>query len=269
MEILYRDDRLVTVHKPSGLLVHRSTIDRHETRFALQEVRDLLGRRVYPVHRLDKPTSGVLLFALDPVAARGLVHAFASGGVAKTYLAVVRGRLPAEGVIDHPLAEEPDRLAPCGAAVRDRAPQGAVTAYRRLAEVELPVAVGRYPTSRYSLAALLPRTGRRHQLRRHLKHLCHPIIGDTNYGEGRHNRFFREELHTSRLLLHAVELTFPHPATDAPVTVCAPVEGEFAALLARFGWLPAVPLRWLGPPGPIGSGEAMEPRHPHVPVLPL
>jgi len=250
VEILCRDDRLVAVHKPSGLLVHRSPIDRRETRFALQEVRDLLGRRVYPVHRLDKPTSGVLLFALDQAAARSLVEAFSSGRVAKTYLAVVRGTLPAEGVIDHPLAEEPDRLAPGGAAGGDRAPQAAVTVYRRLAEVELPVAVGRYATSRYSLAALLPQTGRRRQLRRHLKHLCHPIIGDTSYGEGRHNRFFRDELHTSRLLLHAVELTFPHPATGAPATVCAPVEGEFAALLARFGWLQVLPPRWRGLPGP-------------------
>jgi tRNA pseudouridine65 synthase len=269
VEILYRDEYLVAVHKPSGLLVHRSPIDRHETRFALQEVRDLLGRRVFPVHRLDKPTSGVLLFALDPASARVVVDAFASGCVAKTYLAVVRGTMPDEGVIDHPLTEEPDRLAPGGADAGDRAPQRAVTAYRRLAEVELPVAVGRYPTSRYSLAALLPRTGRRHQLRRHLKHLFHPIIGDTKYGEGRHNRFFREEFQTARMLLHAAELTVPHPATGAPVTVCAPVDGDFAAIVARFGWLPALPPRWLGPQGAIVAGEAVAPRHRGFPVLPL
>lgn len=269
MEILYRDEHLVAVHKPPGLLVHRSPIDRHETRFALQEVRDLLGRRVYPVHRLDKPTSGVLLFALDPGAARGVVGAFASGAVAKTYLAVVRGTMPEEGVIDHPLAEEPDRLAPGGVIAEKKEPQSAVTVFKRLAEVELPVAVGRYPTSRYSLVALSPRTGRRHQLRRHLKHLFHPIIGDTKYGEGRHNRFFREEFQTARMLLHAAELTIPHPATGGPVTVCAPVEGSFAALLARFGWLPAVPPRWLGSQGGLVAGETEEPRHQGFPVLPL
>lgn len=269
MEILYRDEHIVAVHKPSGLLVHRSPIDRHETRFALQEARDLLGRRVYPVHRLDKPTSGILLFALDSGSARGMVNAFASGCVAKTYLAVVRGMMPEEGVINHPLAEEPDRLASAGLVSAKKEPQSAVTAYRRLAEVELPVAVGRYPSSRYSLVALFPRTGRRHQLRRHLKHLFHPIIGDTKYGEGRHNRFFREELHTVRLLLHAAELTIPHPATGVPVTVCAPVEGAFAALVDRFGWLPAVPARWLGPRGEQCGGDVPQPRHPDFPVLPL
>lgn len=269
MQILFRDEHLVAVHKPSGLLVHRSPIDRHETRFALQEVRDLLGRRVYPVHRLDKPTSGVLLFALDPGAARGVVDAFASGCAAKIYLAVVRGTMPEEGVIDYPLAEEPDRLAPCGAAVGKKEPLSAVTAYRRLAEVELSVAVGRYSTSRYSLVELYPRTGRRHQLRRHLKHLFHPIIGDTKYGEGRHNRFFREEFQAARMLLHAAELTIPHPATGAPVTVCAPVEGDFAAIVARFGWLPALPGCWRGPQGAIAAGEVVEPRHPDFPVLPL
>ncbi|ABB30512.1 pseudouridine synthase [Geobacter metallireducens RCH3] len=269
MEILYRDEHLVAVHKPLGLLVHRSPIDRHETRFALQEVRDLLGRRVYPVHRLDKPTSGVLLFALDPAFARGLVGAFASGSVTKTYLAVVRGTMPEEGVIDHPLAEEPDRFEQGRGNAGERAPQSAVTGYRRLADVELPVAVGRYPTSRYSLVSLSPRTGRRHQLRRHLKHLFHPIVGDTKYGEGRHNRFFREELLTVRMLLHAVELTVPHPATGAPLTVCAPVEGAFAALLARFGWLSAVPSRWLGPQGKSMAGEEMQTRQRISPVLPL
>ena len=269
MEILYRDEHLVAVHKPPGLLVHRSPIDRHETRFALQEVRDLLGRRVFPVHRLDKPTSGVLLFALDPGAARRMVDAFAVGSVTKTYLAVVRGSMPAEGVIDHPLTEEPDRLAPGGVGAEKKAPQSAITAYRRLAEVELPVAVGRYPSSRYSLVALSPRTGRRHQLRRHLKHLFHPIIGDTNYGEGRHNRFFRDEFHMSRLLLHAAELTIPHPETGASVTVRAPVEGDFAAIVTRFGWLPALPGCWCGPQEAIATEEAVEPRHEGFPVLPL
>ena len=257
MEILYHDEHVVAVCKPSGLLVHRSSIDRRETRFALQEVRDLLGRRVYPVHRLDKPTSGVLLFGLDPLAARKMADAFATGRVAKTYLAVVRGTMPEEGVIDHPLAEEPDRFAPASAGAGDIVPREAVTFYRRLAEVELPVAVGRYSTSRYSLVDLSPRTGRRHQLRRHLKHLFHPIIGDTKYGEGRHNRFFREEFQTARMLLHAVELTFFHPATGAPVTVCAPLEGAFAALLARFGWLAAIPPRWLGTRGESRQGEAV------------
>jgi tRNA pseudouridine65 synthase len=248
VEILFRDEHLVAVHKPSGLLVHRSPIDRHETRFALQEVRDLLRCRVYPVHRLDKPTSGVLVFALHPAAARSLGDAFAGGCAVKTYLAVTRGIVPAEGIIDHPLCEELDRFD--GPVSAPAVPQPAVTAFRRLAHVELPVATGRYATSRYSLVELYPRTGRRHQLRRHMKHLLHPIIGDTTYGEGRHNRFFREEFGCARLLLHAVELSLPHPGSGEKVTFTAPPDPELAHLLDRLGWLEAATGRRLpaGPP---------------------
>lgn len=237
--LLYRDEDYVVVHKPAGLLVHRSPIDRRETRFALQLVRDLVGRRVYPVHRLDKPTSGLLAFGLSSAAARRLAEAFAAGQVQKTYLAVVRGVVPESGRIDHPLVEELDRYGD-PLAEPDKGPQSAVTGYRRLAEVELPFAVGRYPTSRYSLLEARPETGRRHQLRRHFKHLLHPIIGDTKYGEGRHNRFFREQFNCHRLLLAAVELSFAHPVTGAAVRVVAPPQADFMAVLEQLGWAGAV-----------------------------
>jgi tRNA pseudouridine65 synthase len=242
-EILYLDDHLVVVHKPADLLVHRSPIDRRETRFALQLVRDLIGRRVYPVHRLDRPTSGALLFGLTPEAAHSLCQSFIDGEVAKTYLAVVRGVTAAKDIIDHPLSEEPDRIAdPLAAA--DKKAQAAVTGFRRLAETEFPFALGRYPTSRYCLVEAHPRTGRRHQLRRHFKHIFHPIIGDTKYGEGRHNRLFRDEFDCRRLLLAAVELTFPHPASGRPLTVCAPLADSFTRIIDQFGWLEALPARW-------------------------
>lgn len=244
LPLLYRDDHLVAVHKPAGLLVHRSWIDRHETRFALQLVRDQLGQIVYPVHRLDKPTSGVLLFALDPEAARSLGQAFAKGEVEKTYLAVVRGVPPESGLIDHPLREEYDRHDdPRARAGKD--PQPARTSYRRLAAVELPFAVGRYPTSRYALVETNPQTGRKHQLRRHFKHLFHPLIGDTKYGEGRHNQFFRDQFDCQRLLLAAVEMTLPHPADGRSLTLTAPLDASFSALLGAFGWSEAVPRRFL------------------------
>jgi tRNA pseudouridine65 synthase len=243
LDILFADKHIVAVHKPEGLLVHRSLIDRRETRFALQIVRDQLGRLVYPVHRLDKPTSGVLLLALSAEAAKGLVSSFTDGDVEKTYLAIVRGHTGAEGVIDHPLLEEPDRMTD-GKALSGKDPQEAVTAYRRLAAAEFPFAVGRYPTSRYSLVEARPRTGRRHQLRRHFKHLFHPIIGDTKYGEGRHNRFFRQEFDCPRLLLAAVELSFPHPVSRERVSVRAPIEGTFASVVERLGWRDAVPAEW-------------------------
>lgn len=243
LEILYIDDHVVAINKPSGLLVHRSFIDRRETRFAVQLLRDQLGRRVYPVHRLDKPTSGVLLFGLSPEAARNLSEAFAAGAVSKTYLAVARGVADARGLIDHPLLEEPDRAGDRRTR-SGKEPQAAVTAYRRLGEAELPFAVGRYSTSRYCLIEASPQTGRRHQLRRHFKHIFHPLIGDTKYGEGRHNRFFREHLGCHRLLLAATELTFPHPLTATPVAVTAPLDGTFVRVLERLGWQEAVPPAW-------------------------
>ncbi len=243
MEILYRDDHFVAVNKPAGLLVHRTSVDRNESRFALQLVRTLVGRRVFPVHRLDKPTSGVLLFSLSPVGARRMQEAFVAGAVAKTYLAVVRGVPATDGVIDYPLVDEHGRQAGKGEK-ECRVARDAVTSYRLLASVELPHAVGRYATSRYSLVVLRPVTGRRHQLRRHLKHILHPIVGDTTYGEGRHNRFFREVLECDRLLLAAVELSFLHPVTGEKVTITAPLDGTFASLLDTFQWQDAVPERW-------------------------
>jgi len=238
LTLLYRDDRIAVFNKPSGLLVHRSYIDRTETRFALQMARDLLGQRVYPVHRLDKPTSGVLLFALSPEDAAILTGSFTAGTVRKRYLGVCRGTAPENGVIDYPLLEEQDRHDPYRQEGKE--PQQAVTTYRRLASVELPFAVGRYPSSRYSFMEAEPLTGRRHQIRRHFKHIFHPLVGDVNYGEGRHNRFFREEFNCSRLLLHAAELTIPHPADGIVAHFTAPLDSTFKELLRRLNWSAAV-----------------------------
>jgi tRNA pseudouridine65 synthase len=235
MEILYQDEYLVAVNKPAGLLVHRSMIDRHETRFALQMVRDQIGRRVFPVHRLDKPVSGVLLFALDPDTARAVTDAFTEGAVSKTYLAVVRGYAPEREVIDHALVERADRMTDARARA-DKPAQAAVTALRRLATVELPHPVGRYATARYSLLEVEPRTGRKHQIRRHLKHIFHPIVGDTTHGDGRQNQFFRDHLHCARLLLAATQLHLAHPVHGEPLRLHAPLDDDFRSLLARLGW---------------------------------
>ena len=240
LHILYRDDWLIAIDKPSGLLVHRSDIDRRETRFAVQLLRDQIGRRVYPAHRLDRGTSGMLLFAYDGETASKLGAQFESRAVEKTYLAVVRGHPPESGVIDHPLARRPDDYEhlPAHASL---AAQPALTRYRRLAVAELPYAVDRYPTSRYALVELNPETGRRHQLRRHLKHLAHPIIGDSTYGKGRHNRLFHEVFSCQRMLLACTRLVLRHPTSGTPLRIDAPPSEDFARVLAALGWSYASP----------------------------
>lgn len=234
LEILYRDDRIVAIHKPAGLLVHRSDIDRHETRFAVQLLRDQLGRRVQPAHRLDKGTSGLLLFAFDAEAARDLGRQFEAGEVAKDYLAVVRGWPAEAGLIDHALSLQEDDYGRARAA--GAPPLPAQTEFRRLATVELPFTVDRYPTARYALVALHPLTGRQHQLRRHMKHIAHPIIGDATHGKGRHNRFFQQQFGSHRLLLACTALHFRHPESGAAMRLQAPPAADFAAVVQQLGW---------------------------------
>jgi tRNA pseudouridine65 synthase len=235
LEILYRDDWLVAVNKPSGLLVHRSWIDKDETRFALQMLRDQIGQYVYPVHRLDKPTSGVLLFALDADTARRVGKAFESGEVHKEYLAVVRGYTEVRGRIDYPLKEVPDKMTDAKAR-RNKEAQEALTRYERLGTVELPLPVGRYGTARYSLVRLWPETGRKHQLRRHMKHLLHPIVGDTKYGRTEHNNLFRAHFDCHRLLLASVKMELTHPVSGEPLCITASAGDVFQNILDRFGW---------------------------------
>ncbi|MCB1772974.1 MAG: pseudouridylate synthase [Gammaproteobacteria bacterium] len=224
LTILYHDNHLVAVHKPAGMLVHRSPIsqDRH---FVLQTLRNQIGRRVYPVHRLDRATSGVLLFALDSDTARALVNQFEQRSVDKSYLAVTRGWTADQGRIDHPVADEEGN----GIA------QPATTSFHRLARLELPFAVDRYPTSRYSLVDVHPETGRRQQIRRHFKHISHHLIGDTTHGNGRHNRFFRQQFGIHRLLLQSQRIGFRHPADDRQVTICAVRDGVWQQIEELFG----------------------------------
>ncbi len=236
LPIVHRDDWLCAVHKPSGLLVHRTALDRHERRFAVQMLRDRLGCRVHPVHRLDRGTSGVLLFALDRDVARALGAQFEAGAVAKRYLAIVRGHPPAEGAIEHPLRRVRDDGGFEVPGANEGEPQRAVTHYRCLAVAELPHAVDRYPTSRYALLELRPETGRRHQIRRHLKHVSHPVIGDATYGKGRHNRLFAHLFDSDRLLLACVELGLIHPVTGKQLVLAAPPAEDFVRVSAALGW---------------------------------
>jgi len=240
LEILYQDTSFVAINKPSGLLVHKSPIDKYETRFALQEVRNLIGQYVYPIHRLDKPTSGVLLFALSKEVAQVMSLAFRENKVKKEYLAIVRGYTEEKEEIDYALkqmldSKEEKRL---GITKEDQESQ---TGYECLATVELPYAVSRYPVARYSLVRLKPTTGRKHQLRRHMKHIFHPIVGDTKHGRGEHNKLFREKFDVHRLLLHANKMTFIHPMTKKQIVILAPLDETFKKLFTHFDWNGIIP----------------------------
>lgn len=245
LDIIYRDEYLIAINKPSGLLVHRSMIDRHETRFAMQMLRDQIGQHVFPVHRLDKPTSGVLVFALSAEVAALMGELFSAHRLQKTYLAIVRGLAPEHLLLDHPLAEEPDKYTDKKARTPQAKP--AITEFFRLAHVTLPYAVDKYPESRYSLVKCLPQTGRKHQIRKHLKHISHPIIGDAKHGKGKHNRFFHQRFNANRLLLAATELRFTHPLLHTDIQLTAPLDETMAQLIHEFDWYNALPVDWLAP----------------------
>ncbi|MEC5399708.1 pseudouridine synthase [Uliginosibacterium sp. H1] len=226
LEVLHRDPHLVAIHKPAGLLVHRSELDRHETRFAVQLLRDQIGQPVWPVHRLDRGTSGVLLFALDVQTLAACAAQFEEGSVGKEYVAVVRGWPADEGFIDHPLARIRDTAEQRPVSANET-PQPAQTRYRSLARCELPLAIDRYPTSRYALLSLTPVTGRRHQLRRHLKHIAHPIVGDATYGKGMHNRAIAALSGERRLMLACTQLRLRHPHEVGELVIDCPPAGDF------------------------------------------
>ncbi len=235
LNILYQDKYLVAVDKPAGLFVHRSFLDRHEKYFALQLVRDQVGKYVYPLHRLDRPTSGVLLFALDENTARIMNEQFDDRAISKTYYALIRGFLDGEGEIDHPLKPKLDKIGDKYAS-EDKAPQAALTHYQTIAQGVIDKPLGRYQTVRYSLVKLFPKTGRRHQIRRHLAHLRCPIIGDINYGDNKQNPFFHQEFGFKRLMLFAQSLTFNHPVTSERIEISASFDEQWKTVFTRLNW---------------------------------
>ncbi len=236
--LCYQDPWLVGLNKPAGWAVHRSRLTTDE-RTCLSILRNLLDQRVQPLHRIDRKTSGLVLFSLDSETTRLGMAQFARREVEKCYLAVVRGWLMDDARIDSPL-----KSASTGELAE------AVTIVRPMARIELPHAVGPFSTARYSLVAVYPETGRMHQIRRHLRRINHPILGDAVYGDGRHNRFFKEYFQTRRMALHAWGARLRHPHTGQLIEITAPVYGDLGLILSRLGWNLSKEIPWLGaPPG--------------------
>jgi tRNA pseudouridine65 synthase len=223
LDILYRDDYLIAINKPHGLLVHRSSIAADVEEFALQLLRDQVGQPVNPAHRLDRKTGGVLLFAFDKKTEIAMQKQFTANQVRKKYLAIVRGHTPDAEDIDYPLRKENGTL------------QEAFTAYKTLNRAELDVPFGNHPTSRYSLVEAAPTTGRMHQLRKHFAHIFHPIIGDRTHGCNKQNKLFKEKWEMETMLLHASSLTFDHPHTGESIIIEAPLQPEFIRVMELMG----------------------------------
>jgi len=219
LEILYQDEYMIAINKPHGLLVHRTKMATDAKIFALQLLRDQISQPVFPAHRLDRKTGGVLLFALNKEMDSLLQQMFAYKKMDKTYLAIVRGYLEDEGKIDYPLTNDSGKS------------QDAVTSYRLLDKTELDVPFGMFSTSRYSLVELKPETGRMHQLRKHMAHIFHPIIADRTHGCNKQNKLFKEKWGMETMLLHAQTLSFEHPITNEKVTIKAQIQSEFQRMM--------------------------------------
>lgn len=227
IEILYQDDAIVAVNKPAGLAVHRSKMVGNAEEFLIDLLRDQLGGSVYLAHRLDRATSGVLMIARSSEMAAALGEQFMGRSVSKQYLAVVRGYPdPAQGLIDYALPGS-----------RETGPRReASTRFRRLDTIEVPIALGRYPQQRYALVLAEPVTGRFRQIRKHLAHIHHPVIGDCQHGRGDHNRLYKQHFGCHRMLLHAQRLRLAHPVDGHAMVIDAPLDQAYADLLKRFHW---------------------------------
>jgi len=224
LDILFRDEHLIAINKPHGLLVHRSSIAADVEVFALQLLRDQVGQPVYPAHRVDRKTGGVLLFAFDKQTEIAMQKQFSVNQVSKKYLAIVRGHTPDIEDIDYQLRKENGTL------------QDAFTTYKTLNRAELDVPFGNHPTSRYSLVEATPATGRMHQLRKHFAHIFHPIIGDRTHGCNKQNKLFKEKWEMETMLLHASSLTFNHPHSGESISIEAPLQPEFVRVMGLMGW---------------------------------
>jgi tRNA pseudouridine65 synthase len=228
MDILFQDDHFFAINKPAGYFIHppeRSPYPVPRERICLYHLRERMKREVFPVHRLDAPTSGVVLFAMSRGDARELNRLFAERLVHKTYHAVVRGFVAEEGRIDIPL-----EIAGFDKAMESE------TLYKRLAVTEFPVAVGtKYPTARYSLVQVHPVSGRWHQIRRHFDRVAHPLLGDIEHGDSHHNRFFRDDLKIPGLCLKAAQISLQHPWSGDQITITAPECEKWRGIYKLFG----------------------------------
>ncbi len=225
LEILYQDEYITAINKPHGLLVHQSPIARDASEFAIQLLRDQIGKKVFPVHRLDRKTSGVLLFAFDKDVNRILTEQFTTKQIEKRYIAIVRGFAPEEMLIDYALYKDNGVL------------QEAQTLIKRMQTAEIDLPSGKHPTSRYSFVEAFPFTGRMHQIRKHLAHILHPIIGDRPHGCNKQNKLWLEKYEMNTMMLHGASLKLNHPVTNEVLEIKAEPQAEFKRVMQLLNFI--------------------------------
>ncbi|NIJ45172.1 tRNA pseudouridine65 synthase [Wenyingzhuangia heitensis] len=220
IDIRFEDTYILAVYKPNNMLVHHSAMANNqlEELSLVQLLKQELGIKYYPVHRLDRKTSGIILFAKQKEFVKPFQDLFVNNQIQKTYYGLVRGFIPENGKIDSPVKGRDANVH-----------KEALTYYKRIKIFSIPIQVGPYKVSRYSLVALQPKTGRLHQLRIHMNKISHPLIGDPKYGDRFHNRMFLEKFNIDSLFLHAKTLEFIHPFTQKTHTLTAdmPKKWEF------------------------------------------
>ncbi|TRX72478.1 pseudouridine synthase [Carboxylicivirga sp. M1479] len=224
LEIIYQDQYMVAINKPHGLLVHRSPIAADAEEFAMQLLRDQIGQKVFPIHRLDRKTSGILVFALSSSVAAQIQSIFEDSETQKIYIAIVRGFFPDEIEVDYPLTNDRGKT------------QEALTHFKTLKRSELPIPFGKFETSRYSLIEAQPKTGRMHQIRKHLNHLRHPIIGDRPHGCNKQNKLFKERWNMTTMMLHAKQLKMIHPISKEALLLEADTYQPFKYMIEELGF---------------------------------
>ena len=223
LEIIYQDAHLVAINKPHGMLVHRSAIAHEVTESSVQLLETQLNQKVWPAHRLDRKTAGVLLFSLDTATNSLMNQQFMHREIRKIYHAIVRGYTPNEATINYPLVRE------------DGKEQDAITHFKTLSQSEIDIPSGKFETSRYSFLEVIPETGRMHQIRKHLAHIFHPIIGDRPHGCNKQNKLFKERWGMTSMMLHASELSFMHPHSREHILIQAEFSEEFMRMKEVLG----------------------------------
>ncbi|MCI4669365.1 MAG: pseudouridine synthase [Bacteroidia bacterium] len=225
LEILYLDEHIVAVNKPAGMIVHRNEYTQEEFENLLNLLSRQLKAYLYPVHRLDRATAGVMVFALSKEVSNGLMKGFSEKKISKEYLCIVRGLAEEQAIITRELRKKPTNKF-----------QKAETHFWTLAQKELPISLGEFPTVRYSLLRVLPLTGRRHQIRRHLSYEHHPILGDKKHGHSTHNKLWLEELKLPGLMLQAHKLAFEHPINGEKIKLQASIAPHIQDAIQYMGW---------------------------------